>query len=69
MKKPHIESSFIIYVLKCQAAGHKVSMHPKVPATGQVDQDFPWFPKSQNNDELYAIFTLYCLLHIRSSQR
>jgi hypothetical protein len=41
MKKPHIESSFMVSVYKRRAAAQKVIMHPEVPTTGQVVQIFP----------------------------
>jgi hypothetical protein len=47
----------------------KVSLHPEGPATGQLDQGFPWFPLvPEQMLSWYPNFTLHCMLRLQSSQ-
>jgi hypothetical protein len=43
--------------------------HPEGPATGQLDQGFPWFSLvPEQMLSWYPNSTLYCMLHMQPSQ-
>jgi hypothetical protein len=47
----------------------EVSLHPEGPATGQLDQGFPWFSLvSEQMLSWYPNSTLHCMLHMQPSQ-
>jgi hypothetical protein len=47
----------------------EVSLHPEGPATGQLDQGFPWFSLvPEQKLSWYPNSTLLCMLHMQPSQ-
>jgi hypothetical protein len=47
----------------------EVSLHPEGPATGQLDQGFPWFSLlPEQMLSWYPNSTLHCMLPIQPSQ-
>jgi hypothetical protein len=68
IKQRHSQGLMLGFACSVPDRWLEVSLHPEGPATGQLDQGFPWFTLvPEQMLSWYQNSTLLCMLHMQPS--